>query len=337
MTRWLESYPGIKLLAYDHHPDSPGDLEVWKVWWMPRQGRPRLSWWRSFRGKASTHAAGGLLASHGDLRGHRLSHLSHHRPPGSPAAAWLIGQEADLQLVRQYAIRALNPVRLGILHRMMEEMEIRTVRGHRVGIVALDLGEYVDELAPLVSRCTDLFELSVLFALFGEGERITVISRGDVPDLHLGDFLSAFSGGGGHRTAASASVASGRSWKPARGCSGLEQNMPTAATAADLMISTFLSVTTDERWGGQGATPARRRQRRAGGGPWTGLSWVRDRQLLDAALSHGFDHRSTAQVMSRELEWVPARLLPMRSAAACETALSICSGGGALIIGPWAW
>ena len=62
-----------------------------------------------------------------------------------------------------------------------------------------------------------------------------------------GTFLSDFAGGGGHKTAAAASV---RQWTlletRERLLHRLEEDLPPAAMAADLMISTFLSVTADE-------------------------------------------------------------------------------------------
>ena len=157
----MKKYPEIQLLAYDHHPDGPTDLEVSEGLVDSRAGATSTLLAEEFqrRGIDPTPLEASLL-----LMGIYEDTGSLTYPTTGPrdltAAAWLIGREADLQLVRQYAIRALDPVRLGVLHRMMEEMEVRTIRGHRVGIVAVDLGEYVDELAPLVSRCTDLFELS---------------------------------------------------------------------------------------------------------------------------------------------------------------------------------
>ena len=50
-------------------------------------------------------------------------------------------------------------------------------------IVAVELGAYIDELAPLVGRCLELFELPLLFGVFGEGERVTVIARGELEGM----------------------------------------------------------------------------------------------------------------------------------------------------------
>lgn len=69
---------------------------------------------------------------------------------------------------------------------MVQALEIVRIRGHRVGIVTLEIGSYLEELAPLVSRCLDLHALPLLVALFCEGERISLIARGDLPGLDLG-------------------------------------------------------------------------------------------------------------------------------------------------------
>ena len=122
------------------------------------------------------------------------------------AAAWLLESGGDLDAVRRWALHSPDRAHLDVLHRMTEQLEVVRVHGHRVGVVALELGGFLDELAPLVSRCLELFELPLLFAIFGEGDRTTVIGRGHLPGFHLGHALAEVAGGGGHDTAAAGSV-----------------------------------------------------------------------------------------------------------------------------------
>jgi tRNA nucleotidyltransferase (CCA-adding enzyme) len=77
-------------------------------------------------------------------------------PRDLEAVAWLLRHGGDLGAVRRFAARQLDATHLDVLHRMMHGLEIHRLRGHRVGVVALELGAYVDELAPLVSRCLEL-------------------------------------------------------------------------------------------------------------------------------------------------------------------------------------
>ncbi|HBL29745.1 MAG TPA: polya polymerase, partial [Acidobacteria bacterium] len=206
--------------------------------------------------------------------------------------------------------RPLDVQHLGILHRMMERLEIHRVRGHRVGIVTLDLGGYVEELAPLVSRCLEVFELPLLFALFGEGEqtgRITLIARGDLPGFDLGQALEGLAGGGGHATAAAARLKDRTLLEAREELLGfLRGVLPPAARARDLLIAPFFELLAGTAvaaakaqliaWRVNAAPVAE-----ASGGRVVGIV---TRQVLDAALQHGLGDRPVGTVMTRELEWV---------------------------------
>src|SRR6185369_300001 len=86
-------------------------------------------------------------------------------PRDLAAALWLLERGGDLGVVRRFLTRPLSAQHLDILHRMTQRLEVHRVRGHRVGFVEIDLDGYVEELAPLVSRCLEIFELPLLFAL----------------------------------------------------------------------------------------------------------------------------------------------------------------------------
>src|SRR4029079_2981169 len=121
-------------------------------------------------------------------------------------AAWLLERGGDLDAVRRFAVHSLDRQHLELLHRMTEELEVLRLHGHRVGVVVCELGAFVDELAPLVSRCLELFDLPLLFAIFGEGDRATDIARGHLVGLGLRDALAEVHSRGGHATAAAGSV-----------------------------------------------------------------------------------------------------------------------------------
>jgi tRNA nucleotidyltransferase (CCA-adding enzyme) len=123
---------------------------------------------------------------------------------------------------------------------MTQRLEVHRVQGHRVGLVEVELGEYVEELAPLVSRCLELFELPLLFAFFGEGDRVTLIARGILEGFDLGDALAELAGGGGHATAASARLRDTTLLEAREKLLAfLPRALPPAARARDLMIAPF--------------------------------------------------------------------------------------------------
>jgi tRNA nucleotidyltransferase (CCA-adding enzyme) len=231
-------------------------------------------------------------------------------PRDFEAVLWLLARGGDLAAVRRWATRPLNARHLEILHRMMQRLEVHRVRGHRVGIVELDLGGYVEELAPLVSRCLEVFELPVLFALFGEGDqndRVTLIARGDLPGFDLGQALDEMAGGGGHATAAAARIR-GKTLLEAREelLEFLRHALPPAARARDLLIVSFFEVpagisVADAKsqliaWRVNAAPVVE-----APGGRVVGIV---TRQILDAAIQHVMGGRPVDTVMTHELEWV---------------------------------
>jgi len=306
--QWLAARPEIDVLAYDHHSDSPTDLPVRGGRVDPAVGATSTLITERLReegigpsGEEATLLLMGIYEDTGALTYATTS------PRDLEAAAWLLAQGGDLDAVRRYAIHSLDRSHLDLLHRMTEELEVVRIHGHRVGVVVCELGSFVDELAPLVSRCVELFDLPLLFAIFGEGDRATVIARGQLEGFHLGDALAAVVGGGGHATAAAGS---------AKGATALELRerllahlhvaLPPVARARDLMIAPFVAVEAD-------ATVAAAKERlvraRINAAPVVREGVVVGavtRQLLDAALQHELGARPLSTVMRQEVEWVAA-------------------------------
>ena len=311
VAEWLEGHPEIEVWSYDHHPDTPADVPVRGGVVDPGVGSTSTILVEEMRRHglecSATEATLLLLGIYEDTGS--LTHVTTV-PRDFEAVLWLLARGGDLAAVRRWAARPLDARHLEILHRMMQRLEVHRVRGHRVGIVDLDLGGYVEELAPLVSRCLEVFELPLLFALFGEGEqndRVTLIARGDLPGFDLGQALDEMAGGGGHATAAAARLR-GRTLLEAREelLQFLRRALPPAARARDLLSASFFEVTAGTSvaeakaqlitWRVNAAPVAE-----APGGRVVGIV---TRQMLDAAIQHDLGGRPVDTVMTRELEWV---------------------------------
>jgi len=306
VAEWLKR-PEVERWVYDHHPPAEGDLEVGGGVVDPAVGCTATLMVEELRrreiGVPANEATVLLMGIYEDTGS--LTHATTSRRDFE-AAGWLLEQGGDLAAVRRFAVSSLDPRHLEILHRMTRALGVHRIHGHRVGLVAIELGEYVDELAPLASRCLDLFELPLLFALFGEGDAVTVIARGSVPGIDLGSLLAEFAGGGGHATAAAARL---------RGVTALELRerllahlaaaLPPAARAADLAIRDVFAVAA-------GTTAAEAKEllnrRRVNAAPVTAeggeVIGAVTRQTLDAALRHGLGARPVERVMETDLEWV---------------------------------
>jgi tRNA nucleotidyltransferase (CCA-adding enzyme) len=309
VARWLRERPEIELVIYDHHPHAEDDLQAAAGRIDPAVGSTSTLLVEELAerglGLSSREASLMLMGIYEDTGS--LSYATTG-PRDLAAAAWLLERGGDLAAVRRFALRRLDARRLDVLHRMTDELKIYHLRGHRVGIVALELGAFIDELAPLVGRCLELFELPLLFGVFGEGERVTVIARGHVAGMDLGRFLTERAGGGGHATAAAASL-KGRTVLEVREqlLEGLAADLPPLACAGDLMLPDFQVLPAAES---VMAAKKRLNRQRLNAAPVVEergsrrVVGVVTRQILDSALQHGLGERSVETIMERDLEWV---------------------------------
>jgi len=316
---WLARRPEVPVFAYDHHPPSDDDLELAGGVVDPEVGATSTLMVEELARRGLEVAPNeatvlllGIYEDTGSLTFATTSARDHR------AAGWLLERGGDLSAVRRWALNRLDTVHLDVLHRMSRELEVTRVHGHRVGLVALDLGEFVDELAPLVSRTLEIFELPLLFAAFGDGDHVQVIARGSAPGVHLGEILGEL-GGGGHPTAAAARVAGATALEVRERLRRLlDERLPPAARAGDLAIRDFFVLA-------PGTTVARAKaalvERRVNAAPVAAagsraaegsasadrasrLTGAVSRQTLDAALQHGMGERPVERVMETGMEWV---------------------------------
>jgi tRNA nucleotidyltransferase (CCA-adding enzyme) len=306
---WLRENPGIEVWAYDHHPATDDDVPVRGGIVDPAAGSTStiLSEEMRRRGLPCSAAEANLLLLGIYEDTGSLTHATTG-PRDLAAALWLLEHGGDLGVVRRFLTRPLSAQHLDILHRMTQRLEVHRVRGHRVGLVEIDLDGYVEELAPLVSRCLEIFELPLLFALFTEAEndRVTLIARGDLPGFDLGQALAEVAGGGGHATAAAARIKE-RTVLEIREqlLAYLRRALPPSARARDLMITPFYELpsttTVDEAkarlnaWRVTAVPVVDAEQGRVVG--------VVTRTLLDAAIQHGLGGRPIERITAPEIVW----------------------------------
>jgi len=308
---WLAANPAIEVWAYDHHPPAESDLAVAGGLVDPAAGSTStlLAEELARRGVAPTAAEASLLLT-GIYEDTGSLTFPSTGPRDLAAAARLLAAGGDLGAVRRFAVRHLDAVHLEVLHEMASRLAVHRIHDHRVGVTEVELAGYVDELAPLVNRCLEIFELPLLFALFGEGDRVALIGRGELPGFDLGAALGRLCGGG-HATAGSARLREVTLVEARERLLGvLAETLPPAARAADLMIAPVFTLPAatsiaaakqllNERQ--INAAPVTANAAEGESGPAVGAI---TRQLLDAALQHGLGERPVEAVMETGLEWV---------------------------------
>ena len=197
--------PGIEIHIYDHHPDAPGDLKG-DVEVIRPVGSTSTIFTQLFREKGiSLTSDEATLLSLGIYEDTGSFNFVTTTPDDLDAAAWLLKQGANLHTVSQSISRELNVKQLGLLNRLIKSANNYTIQGLDIVVAKIALGEYIDEFALLVRHFMVMENLNVLFALAGMEDRIYLIARSRIPEVNVGEIARDF-GGGGHASAASATV-----------------------------------------------------------------------------------------------------------------------------------
>ncbi len=197
--------PGVSIHIYDHHPPMEGDLQgefelveeigattTLMVELLKEKGVP-------ISPLEATVFALGIYEETGSL-----TYLSTTERDAR-AAAYLISQGAMLNVVSDFVTRELTQDQIAILNTLLEAAVSYEINGTRVVIAASDTSYFVPDLANIAHKMRDMDGLDVLFLVVQMGDKTHLIGRCRTPQVNAGKVLSEF-GGGGHATAASASV-----------------------------------------------------------------------------------------------------------------------------------
>ncbi|MFZ5587607.1 MAG: CBS domain-containing protein [Thermodesulfobacteriota bacterium] len=201
----LADDPAVEIHAYDHHPDSETDVKASRQVVRPVGSTVTvLSGLMRERGVALSEDEATLLA------------LGIYEDTGSftfpsttaedfAAAAWLLGQGANLNLVSSLITRELTAEEVGLLNDLIHSAQPILVNGVEVVVSEVSRERYVPEMAVLVHKFMDMDNLDVLLALARMEDRVYLVARSRLPQVDVGMIAKAL-GGGGHPTAASATL-----------------------------------------------------------------------------------------------------------------------------------
>lgn len=196
---------GLELHLYDHHPDSPDDMKgtVEKI---EPVGSTTAIFVKIFQkreievtGEEATLMALGIYEDTGCFL------HSTTTAKDMETAAWLLQQQANLDVVTQFVSHDLSGAQIGLLGKLLKQARTYSIRSVDVVIVKLTLPEYIDDFAVLIRRLMVMENINVLFGLICMGERMYLIGRSRIPEVNVGRIAHEF-GGGGHASAASATI-----------------------------------------------------------------------------------------------------------------------------------
>lgn len=195
----------LDIHLYDHHPDAPGDMEG-AVEVVAQVGSTvtilteliddcglKLS------AQEATMMAVGLYEDTGCLT------FSSTTVRDYLAAAKLLNQGADLNMIAQLTVRELNPEQLSLLNMLIDSAETRQARGLSFVVATAQIEHYVDDVALLAHKMMEIMGLSILFVLVSMDNKIQLVIRSRLGSVDAAAIARQF-GGGGHSSAAAASL-----------------------------------------------------------------------------------------------------------------------------------
>jgi tRNA nucleotidyltransferase (CCA-adding enzyme) len=201
----LVKRPGLEVHIYDHHPASPEDLrgtvehirEVGAtVTILAKMLKERKI---PITSEEATIMAVGLYEDTGSFT------FSSTSVEDYDAAAFLLSQGANLNMVSNLITRELTPEQISLLNELIQSSSRYTVKGLEVVIAKVSADKYVGDFALLVHKLKDMENINVLFALAQMEDRVYFVARSRIEEVNVGEIAAAF-GGGGHATAASATI-----------------------------------------------------------------------------------------------------------------------------------
>jgi tRNA nucleotidyltransferase (CCA-adding enzyme) len=197
--------PGISVHLYDHHPELPGDLKGDLEVIRP-VGSTATIFTQLFREKniamdqeEATILAMAIYEDTGSFT------FSTTTPDDLEAMAWLLSKGANLHAVAQFVSQEITAQQVSLLNELMHAATTYTIEGIDIVVAKINLPEYVDEFSLIVRRFMIMENLNCLFSLAAMGDKTYLIARSRIPEVNVGEIALDF-GGGGHASAASATV-----------------------------------------------------------------------------------------------------------------------------------
>ena len=197
--------PGVEVHIYDHHPEAHGDIR-------PSGGEIRES-------GSSTSILAGILMNKGiqvDSVEATLMMLGIYEDTGNltfpsttvedyRAAAWLLEQGANLNIVSDFITQELTSEQVSLLNDLLKSLRTISINGIDITFAEASVDYYIGDIAILSHMIRDMENLDVLFVAVDMGKRVYVVARSRLSEVDVGAVMRELQGGG-HAHAASATV-----------------------------------------------------------------------------------------------------------------------------------
>jgi tRNA nucleotidyltransferase (CCA-adding enzyme) len=196
---------GLEIHIYDHHPPSSddlhGSLEV-----VAEVGATVTLLLNLLQEKGieitpdeATVMMLGIYEDTGNLT------FSSTREEDFKAAGYLVRKGANLNILSNIITKELSAEQVFLLNDLIQSANRYHIQGVDVVIAQASVDRYIGDIAVLVHKLKDMENLDVLFVLVRMEDRLYLIGRSRLEEVNVSEIVGEF-GGGGHPTAASATV-----------------------------------------------------------------------------------------------------------------------------------
>ncbi len=197
--------PSVDVHIYDHHPNSDddikGSLEIIKPY-----GSTVTIFIELLRQKGcEINAEEATILSLGIYEDTGSFTFSSTTTNDLEAAAWLISKGANLNIVANMMTSELSRDQIDIMHQLIEDARQVNIGGIDIVVAIAGAEGYIGDLAILVHKFKDMESHDAILALVRMEDRVHLIARSSADAVNVGEIAAAF-GGGGHPTAASATI-----------------------------------------------------------------------------------------------------------------------------------
>src|SRR3989337_514400 len=201
----LLSKKGIKIHVYDHHPFNKGDIrgEVEKIENVGATATIFTEMLKSRKVHPTPMEATILALGIYEETGYLLFPSTTERD--LLAVSYLLGRGANLNMVSRFLKMELSMEELDILNELVQSSKEMVIGGIRIKVTKAFREGYLGDAAYLAHRMMDIEDIDAVVVLLGMEGKILMVARSRVPELDVSNVMKEF-GGGGHPTAASATI-----------------------------------------------------------------------------------------------------------------------------------
>jgi len=235
----------LKVHIYDHHPFTRGDIrgEVEKIESVGATATIFTEILKNRRLHPTPMEATILAIGIYEETGNLLFPSTTERDLF--AIAYLLKRGANLNIVSSFLKMELSREELDILNELIQSSKEMVIQGIRIKIAKASREQYFGDAAHLAHRMMDMEDIDAVVVLLGMEGKILLVARSKAPELDVSKVMSEF-GGGGHPTAASATVKEASLEVIEEKLTGLlNQYVKPGKVASDIMTRPVISIQGD--------------------------------------------------------------------------------------------